>query len=461
MKVAHKLPFEVGQQAEAKSFQEGYRGAWFRCKILDCGQRGAEPAVALDYIDYINYKKSWIQLYRLCPAEKHSDFKKRYLMLRPSYPQMYHRSQMPDICEISELVGVVDGDWEPGDLVDWFKDGCYWSAWITEVIDEENVQVQLPEPPMGEGEGQTHKVSCKDIRPSLDWTPELGWIAPISKVGKTSRRRVRLIHPTSPGKVRNNAVGSSETPSYVSARSLAGSVPPKLSADSSGRENLKQVSDMKIKNSSPEPPTHSLERDILKKQSCNFLTKQKTDASSIKIDSDAEKNSLRYSSSSADGDNFGPVLSTKDVASAERRKLALHSLKRKQKHSYNLLDKQKADTSITTENGAAKTSLSDNVSTTDGDKFEPVLARKEVASRDVYDYCDSSKKMRRSEIESNSTSSDTLESCIMDLEGLINRVKWLKGALAYGVQFSSLMQPSLTFLETRHPLQVDNTALDL
>ncbi|KAI3898996.1 hypothetical protein MKW92_019569 [Papaver armeniacum] len=444
MKVAHKLPFEVGQQAEAKSFQEGYRGAWFRCKILDCGQRGAEPAVALDYIDYIDYKKSWIQLYRLCPAEKHSDFKKRYLMLRPSYPQMYHQSQMPDICEISELVGVIDGDWEAGDLVDWFKDGCYWSAWITEVIDEENVQVQLPQPPMGEGEGQTHKVSCKDIRPSLDWTPELGWIAPISKVGKTSRRRVRLIHPTSPGKARNNAVGSSEAPSYVSARS---SVPPKFSADSSGRENLKQVTDMKIKNSSPEPPNpHSLERDILKKQSCNFLTKQKTDASSIKIDN---------------GDNFGPVLSTKDVASAERRKLALHSLKRKQKHSYNLLDKQKADTSITTENGAAKTSLSDNVSTTDGGKFEPVLARKEVASRDVYDYCDSSKKMRRSEIELNSTSSDTLESCIMDLEGLINRVKWLKGALAYGVQFSSPMQPSWTFLETRHPLQIDNTALDL
>ncbi|KAI3921706.1 hypothetical protein MKW98_016562, partial [Papaver atlanticum] len=198
MKVAHKLPFEVGQQAEAKSFQEGYRGAWFRCKILDCGQRGAEPAVALDYLDYIDYKKSWIQLYRLCPAEKHNDFRKRYLMLRPSYPQMYHRGQMPDICEISELVGVVDGDWEAGDLVDWFKDGCYWSAWITEVIDEENVQIQLPEPPIGEGEGQTHKVSCKDIRPSLDWTPELGWIVPISKVGKTFRRCVRLIHPMSP-----------------------------------------------------------------------------------------------------------------------------------------------------------------------------------------------------------------------------------------------------------------------
>ncbi|KAI3929174.1 hypothetical protein MKX01_006410 [Papaver californicum] len=436
MKVYRNLPFEIGQQAEAKSFQEGYRGAWFRCKIIDCGQRGTEPAVALDYLDYIDYKKSWIQLYPQSAAEKHSDFKKRYLMLRSSYPQIYHRSNMPEICEISELVGIVDSNWEAGDMVDWFKDGCYLSAWITEVIDEENVQIQLPEPPMGEGE--THKVSCKDLRPSLDWTPELG---------KTFRRCVRLIHPLSPGKVRSNAVGSSEIPSYVSARSLVGPVPRELS----GRENLKQASDMKIKNSSPglpDPSSHSLERHILKMQLCNFLNKQKTDTSNIKIDDGAEKTSLPYSSSSADGENFEPILATKYAASAETRKLALHSLKRKQKHSYNLLNKQKADTSINTENGAEK-------------KFEPVLARKDVASRELYNYCGSSKKMTRSEIESNSTSSDTLESCIMDLEGLINRVKCLKGALAYGFEFSNLIKPSWKFLETPHPLQDDRTASDL
>ena len=27
------LPFKVGQLAEAKSFLQGFRGAWFRCKV--------------------------------------------------------------------------------------------------------------------------------------------------------------------------------------------------------------------------------------------------------------------------------------------------------------------------------------------------------------------------------------------------------------------------------------------
>ncbi|KAL5719495.1 hypothetical protein ACHQM5_012261 [Ranunculus cassubicifolius] len=33
MESSHGLPFEVGQLAESKSFQYGFRGAWFRCKI--------------------------------------------------------------------------------------------------------------------------------------------------------------------------------------------------------------------------------------------------------------------------------------------------------------------------------------------------------------------------------------------------------------------------------------------
>ena len=27
------LPFEVGQEAESRSFIPGFRGAWFRCKV--------------------------------------------------------------------------------------------------------------------------------------------------------------------------------------------------------------------------------------------------------------------------------------------------------------------------------------------------------------------------------------------------------------------------------------------
>lgn len=48
---------------------------------------------------------------------------------------------MPDTCDISEIIAIVDGTWNVGDMVDWLTDGCYWSAWITNVQDEENVQV--------------------------------------------------------------------------------------------------------------------------------------------------------------------------------------------------------------------------------------------------------------------------------------------------------------------------------
>lgn len=32
------------------------------------------------------------------------------------------------------------------------------------------------------GEGLTYEALCKDLRPSLDWTPEYGWMVPIPLV---------------------------------------------------------------------------------------------------------------------------------------------------------------------------------------------------------------------------------------------------------------------------------------
>lgn len=29
----YQLPFKVGQSAESRSFQSGFRSAWFRCKV--------------------------------------------------------------------------------------------------------------------------------------------------------------------------------------------------------------------------------------------------------------------------------------------------------------------------------------------------------------------------------------------------------------------------------------------
>ncbi|RZC90162.1 hypothetical protein C5167_044793 [Papaver somniferum] len=45
---------------------------------------------------------------------------------------------------------------------------------------DEIVQVQFPRSPMGEG--GSYIVPGKELRPSLDWTPELGRTVPIPKV---------------------------------------------------------------------------------------------------------------------------------------------------------------------------------------------------------------------------------------------------------------------------------------
>ncbi|RZC90161.1 hypothetical protein C5167_044791 [Papaver somniferum] len=360
MTVKSSLPFnfKVGQQVEAKSFEEGYRGAWFRCKIKGC-KKGKEPTVALDYIDYNDYKNYWINLYEYhqFPAEKHRGLENKHLMLRPSYPQIYHQSQMPDTFEVLETVGVVDGTWEVGDMVDWFQKDCYWSARITKVLDEKNVEIKLPEPPMGEGE--TYIALCKDLRPSLDWNPKLGWTLPIFEVGENFRRCVRLMQPKSSGNVRKNAAGSNEMSSYVSSHTSAGSIPQDLPVDSPGKENLKQASVIKIKSSlAEEPSSHSLES-----------------------------------------------------------------------HSRNLQNKQKTDTSSIQNDGAERSSWSDSVSSPDGDNHETVLPRNNVASRAQSDSCGSSKKMRKSEPEVNSTSFDTIESSIIGLQELVNRVGLLRRLL--------------------------------
>ncbi|KAI3973177.1 hypothetical protein MKX01_020912 [Papaver californicum] len=319
MKVKHNLPFnfKVGQQVEAKSFEEGYRGAWFRCK------KSKELTVALDCLDYNDYKNYWISLY-----EYH-----QHLMLRPSYPQIYHQSQMTDTCEGLETVGIVDGTWEVGDMVDWFRNGCYWSGWITQVLDEKNVEV-----------------------------------------GKNFRRCVCLILPKSPGKARKNATGSSESSSYVSSHTSAGSMPQELPIDPSGRENLKQASVIEIKSSSADPP-----------------------------------------------------------------ELSSHSL---ESHSINLLNKQKTNSSSINNDGAEESSWSDSVSSRGGDNCETVLPRNNVASRDQPDSCGSSKRMRQCETEVNSTPSDTIESSVLGLQELVNRVRLLKGLLDYGSGFSNAMKPS-------------------
>ena len=70
------------------------------------------------------------------------------------------------------------------------------------------------------------------------------------------------------------------------------------------------------------------------------------------------------------------------------------------------------------------------------------------AGEDQY-YCrDPVKKMRTGgSISLNSMCSDTIEAPILDLEELVNRVKWLKGILEFGVPLSNAGRPPWKFLE--------------
>ncbi|KAL0348962.1 UNVERIFIED_CONTAM: hypothetical protein Sangu_1124000 [Sesamum angustifolium] len=88
-----KLHFKVGELAEARSFQSGYRGAWFRCKI------------------------------------------------------------------------------------------------------------ELHPPPLGEG--SSYEIHLKDIRPSLDWSPQCGWTVP-NQEGDTGRACAQLIKPVNQGMINYN-----------------------------------------------------------------------------------------------------------------------------------------------------------------------------------------------------------------------------------------------------------------
>ncbi|KAI7747006.1 hypothetical protein M8C21_012657 [Ambrosia artemisiifolia] len=171
-----KPNFKVGQLAEMRTFEEGFRGAWFRCKIGDIQLK--RNKIFLEYIDFELEDPSWVKIYQMPPYGRKSKHIKRQLMVRPQYPVIYYKDNMPSDNSISKPCVVIDGTWKVGNMVDWSKDDCYWSARIIKVLSDDKVQIELPRPPVGQGkEGEEGKLeaSCEDLRPCLDWSETKGW----------------------------------------------------------------------------------------------------------------------------------------------------------------------------------------------------------------------------------------------------------------------------------------------
>ncbi|GLU08122.1 hypothetical protein SLE2022_250470 [Rubroshorea leprosula] len=154
----HDLPFKVNDLVEVRSYIAGYRGAWFRCKIKSIGRRNWDTTYALEYVDYPDEKVKSTKIYQKYSKRE----SKRQLMV--------------------------------GDSVDWFTDGCFWCGRIKEILGKEMARIELLPPPAGEG--LSYEVYCKDLRPSLDWSPVDGWTLP-SKGSKSYHSCVHLMKPQS------------------------------------------------------------------------------------------------------------------------------------------------------------------------------------------------------------------------------------------------------------------------
>ncbi|XP_056851677.1 uncharacterized protein LOC130500732 [Raphanus sativus] len=114
---------------------------------------------------------------------------KEWLMVRPSYPPHYQERKVRKIEADQAPLVVVHGSWKVGDLVDWWKDDCFWCAIVLAAKMKEPLQIELFPPPLGEGE--TYAALHKDVRPTLDWSLEDGWTVP-SKDGRKSQS-VKLV----------------------------------------------------------------------------------------------------------------------------------------------------------------------------------------------------------------------------------------------------------------------------
>ncbi|XP_031275034.1 uncharacterized protein LOC116142434 isoform X1 [Pistacia vera] len=321
----------------------------------------------MEYYDFPDEKIQWTKLYQKPSSSGKSTVIKRQLMVRPHFPPVYRECQRPDLNTISEVVVIVRDVWKVGDLVDWWADNCYWSARITKILGDGKARIDLPQPPLGEG--SSYEVSCSDLRPSLDWSPNDGWTVPIPE----REGCARLIKPVNQGGLVKSIAHSVDEVRKDAQTTAEGSTDFNASFSS-------HVSASSL------PPIEISER----------LAKRP----------------------------FGPP-ACQEIRTLEK------------KMGFDVLDA-----------GNGKSSYSDSVSSSHVRDATAEMAGT-AAEKDSCQNSGSSKKARNDgTIPLNSLCSDTIEAAILDLEELVNRVKWIKGILQMRNNPPlNALRPSWKFLE--------------
>lgn len=424
------LPFKEGQLAEFKSFLEGYRGAWFRCKIKNISRRKGRLGHVLEYLDFPDEELKWTRLYEVnFHHEGVTKGKHRELMLRPRYPPIYNEKKKPHVSEISEVAVIVGDSWRVGDLVDWFTTGCYWSGTIIELLGPNKAEVQLKPPPLGEG--SSYKVYFKDLRPSLDWSPEVGWTVPTQE-GAVSPC-ARLIKPINQGR---GAEGVRRSDGSVFP-SLAPSNPAvSIEAKSRTETQTRRVSEKQKDKQERNAGQGAVDSRTNKKsqvvaESRRNGTEVKSRTTAMQTQKVSEK-SEKLETSTSQGQ--GPV----DSSSRKTSRAVADSRQNK-------LQKQKDRQEISTSQGPVNSQprKTSGVVADSGQHGAVAGPAAEVAEEELNP--DSCQEKYRSIL--NSKRSDTIEAVIMDLEEHVNKVKWLKKILRNGISSPDNERPQWTFSE--------------
>lgn len=84
---------------------------------------------------------TWTKLYQNPPYNVGKVKEKTQLMLRPQYPLVKVKTEVSNFSSTSETTVVVDGNWQAGDLVDWWANGCYWSGHLTKLLGNNEAEV--------------------------------------------------------------------------------------------------------------------------------------------------------------------------------------------------------------------------------------------------------------------------------------------------------------------------------
>nr|XP_043614071.1 uncharacterized protein LOC122586019 isoform X2 [Erigeron canadensis] len=405
------VDFKVGQLAELRTFQTGYRGAWFRCKILNIIPE--KMKVNLQYYDFDQEKPSWEPIYKAPPHGRKTRQFKKQLMLRPRYPPMYHISEVPPAKSISEVCVVINGRWKVGDTVDWYFDSIYWSARVIKVLSDVEVQIELPMPPAGEG--QVYDAYCKDLRPFLDWSEREGWTLPTG--GETSGN-AQLIFP-SKQEVENAAC----SPLNVSSST-------RISAEG-GSE--RQSKDVNLDN-------NFMEGDMKKQSSAHVdtaISEEKVQSEDVKMDDDFTEGDTQEQSSYP----VDTVICEKNMQNTDVEMVVDFAVRDTKKQSSDPVDavivyekEQSKDVKMDDEFVLAHTEkqssdlvhtvMEEKVQCEDVKMNDDGVEESVCAEESAVDECDIDRGTSL-----NIMHEYTLEAAVTDLEELANKIKWLKAIL--------------------------------